>query len=407
VKKIQNALITETHLMNCPDTTFTVLLHHLLCNTQYENSFLWLREMEYVHGLLQYPEWKPTTDIFQFLAPHMLFQLQKGKIFFVFDASTEGFSPIYEFPFFDLLYYNCEKYKVDPKMIIYVSANLLDENNIDKYSKEKGVEPINVFSYPSFEQVLTYDQRYGRQRPIDQYNRTFGLCVDLHDDKYFSSLSRVNRDYRTLGTFMLCQSEIADKGLISHDRVRTLDQYKDLLYSQGYTDKQIKQWAKSLPLVVDRQDFSKNWAIDTPYEHIHARTIFQIVNETLVDDQHSTSLFYSEKSFKPMAQFQPFVIWGQTHANKYLSNLGYKTYDEWFDLSFDDEEDPIKRYKKLIQSLTETCKFLNGLSRQNRVEWRYKNKELLMHNYKKMLSTELSTEKLAKFLEKLNDRVSN
>jgi hypothetical protein len=107
-----------------------------------------------------------------------------------------------------------------------------------------------------------------------------------------------------------------------------------------------------------------------------------------------------------MVCFQPFVIYGQKGCNKHLKEIGYKTYEEWFDLSFDDEEDNILRYKKLLKSIKNTCEYLDSLSLTQQIDWRFKNKEILNHNYKIMCSSEYSKQKIISFLKNLNDTIN-
>jgi hypothetical protein len=97
------------------------------------------------------------------------------------------------------------------------------------------------------------------------------------------------------------------------------------------------------------------------------------------------------------------VIYGQKGINKHLKNIGYQTYEEWFDLSFDDEEDNILRYKKLLQTVRNTCSYLDSLTRDQKIEWRFKNEKLLEHNFNVMNQSLYSRNKLKKFLENLNE----
>ena len=76
-----------------------------------------------------------------------------------------------------------------------------------------------------------------------------------------------------------------------------------------------------------KNNFKINWAINTNFKSIFDKTLFHIANETEVDNFNNTALFYSEKTFKPISQMQPFVIYGQQGANKYLKELGYKTFN--------------------------------------------------------------------------------
>ena len=397
--KISKGLSINPYLGNCEDTVFTVMIRDATREHQYSEKF---KKTKYIHGLLQYPAWSQQSDIFTYISEENLTSLRNDNAFFIFDASTEGFSPTKDFPFFDVIYHNCEKYKIDPSMIIYVSSNLFDEANIIKYCKEKNKKPINVFSFLSFEKVV-------RNTSIT-LEKEEEHCNKIFKDKYFSSLSRVIRPYRSIATFLLCHSEIRDKALISHakfDNNINIQSWKENYKLQDYTDKQIKRWMKRLPLIIDKSNFRNNWALADDYYVIHRQTLFQIVNETIVDNYENTSLFYSEKTFRPIVCFQPFVIYGQKGCNQYLKKIGYKTYEEWFDLSFDTEEDNILRYKKLLSSIKETCKYLDNLSREHQIEWRFKNKKLLQHNFEVMTKSEWSMNKLIKFLEKVDDQINN
>lgn len=397
---IQNTLTNKDYICNTPDTIFTMLMRHAFKDNP--GNFPKLSNTFAVHGLLQYPHWEPTTDIFCYIKPEYLTQIQNKETFFIFDASTEGFVP---FKFFNMLYFNCKKYNVDPRMVIYVSSNLQDEENIKDYANKHNVAPLNVFSFVSFEQVLAVDGRKVNEALPIQYQTAVNKCNKKFNDKYFSSLSRLNRHYRSVATFILFNSKLRNKALISHDKINdALDGWiKDPQLSE-YTPKHIKRWTKSLPLIVDRKNFDRNWAINTPYRDIHDQTIFQIVNETEVDNSNGTALFYSEKTFRPVAHFQPFVIYGQKGCNHHLKNIGYKLYDEWFDLSFDFENDNIIRYKKLLASITDVCNRLDSMTRDQKIEWRFKNNEILKHNFKTMIESSYSKQKLLDFLQELEEK---
>lgn len=398
MQKIQDIIIENPYIANCKDTVFTVLLTHYFA----KNRKFGITNYKYVHGLIKYPKWECNTDIFQYIPKKIRKQLKKKVCFFVFDASTEGFSPVNHFPFFDILYYNCQKYSIDPKMIIYVSGNLKDEKNIKKYAENRKVCPFNVFSFVSFERVLAVDDKKQFEEIEVQYNRAYNACKEKFDGKYLSSLSRVNRDYRALASFLLCQEEFKDKILISQDVV-TSNRVKYMLetHQRSIDDEVIKNWCSQLPMVVDRDDFNINWAVNTPYHHIHDQTLFQIVNETLVDNYNNTSMFYSEKTFRPIACFQPFLIYGQKHCHKTLESLGYKLFYDLFDYSFDSEQDNLIRYEKILTTVREAVKYLDSLSAAEKINWRFKNQEILKHNFKTMIESKHTQLKLEKFLNEL------
>lgn len=58
---------------------------------------------------------------------------------------------------------------------------------------------------------------------------------------------------------------------------------------------------------------------------------FSMVAESCIDDNH----YISEKSFKPMAFQQGFLIWGSPNTLKYLHSLGFETFPHYIDESYD------------------------------------------------------------------------
>jgi hypothetical protein len=395
VIKIQDALFDNPFLSNQEITSFLVLLNDVIR----ENVPLHgLRKMEYIHGLLQYPKvWPVETDLFKFIKPENLEKMQSGKMFFIFDASTEGFSPIYDAPFFQILYNNCEQYNVNPENIMFISSNLLDEENLEMFCKERNIKKkIKIFSFVGFEHAIQH--KHGFLTTEMYLEEKIKIVNNTFKDKYFSSLSRLNRPLRTAAQFLLCQEEISKNALISHDTVneKQVEQLNRL-----FDQKIVNKWVQSLPLVVDRKDFNINWALDQSFSHIHDQTLFQIVNETEANNKFNTSLFYSEKTFRPVSELQPFIIYGQKRCNRAFNSIGYKLYTDWFDYSWDSEEDDIIRYKLLLESVKDLCSRLDSMTHNQKIEWRFKNKDVLLENYNMLFYKKFSKEKMFQFLSAL------
>ena len=62
--------------------------------------------------------------------------------------------------------------------------------------------------------------------------------------------------------------------------------------------------------------------------------------------------------------------------------MGFRTYEQWFDISqFDLETDPVVRFRKIKECVTNAVDHLKNLSIQERVKWRFMNQDILDHNY--------------------------
>jgi hypothetical protein len=95
------------------------------------------------------------------------------------------------------------------------------------------------------------------------------------------------------------------------------------------------------------------------------------------------------------------VIYGQQGINQKIKMLGFKTYEQYFDLSFDDEPDDILRYKKLLNSIETTVTHLKSLPREQQIAWRFKELYLLNYNREVFIKRENTRKQLEVFSNKL------
>lgn len=107
----------------------------------------------------------------------------------------------------------------------------------------------------------------------------------------------------------------------------------------------------NLPLTyddgIDPETYNPNY--DNKVEKFH-QSYLHIVTET----NHShTQLFFSEKIFKPIVHWQPFVIVGNPGSLALLKEFGYKTFGDYIDESYDRDVDVESRLRKIFQAVTE------------------------------------------------------
>ena len=386
---------TNIYLKGCRHSSFTGEFTFFKSNSK----------IKFVHSIIKYPNWKRDIDLFKFLSTSSLIHLKKTPhVFFLFDASTEGFDP-FEYYFFDNLYYNCKKYGISPRKIVFVSSNLKDEENIISYNLLKGIkESINVFSFLSFRKAVRdlYEDRINLQS-----EKNLTRCIKKTKrfyKNYFLSLSRAIRPHRTMAQYLLYENNIDKYAILSHDKLSKRDSY-GTCQNYNLDQKKFMEWTNNLPLIADTEDFETNHALRL-HEDLYHSSLFHIVNETHVDDFNNRSLFYSEKTFRPMIHLQPFLIFGQPFCNQKLQDYGFEIYDDYFDYSFDEELDTKKRYLKIIEAVKKTVTYLDSLNKFQRINWRYKNQEKLLHNFNLVMDYNLEKEKFNDVitqLEKISD----
>ena len=87
------------------------------------------------------------------------------------------------------------------------------------------------------------------------------------------------------------------------------------------------------------------------YEKPYNESCCSIVSESTVNE-----IFLTEKTWKPIIAKQLFVIHGSTGILKKLRELGFQTFNNIWDESYDTENDPDKK----IDMITDVCKFIKA-----------------------------------------------
>ena len=82
----------------------------------------------------------------------------------------------------------------------------------------------------------------------------------------------------------------------------------------------------------------------------HTESFVNIVSESLIS---SDTVFFSEKIYKPIFAAQPFILVGNPNSLRKLKDEGYRTFDKWWDESYDSETDFHCRMDKIIKVMEE------------------------------------------------------
>jgi hypothetical protein len=360
----------------------TTLTNYFSFN-EYRQLFSKHRDINYINLLLGYEQKiTATTDLFKFIDSNSIDNLRNGRTVLIFDATLEGYSET-DLPLKTCLCYNAFLYNIDPAKIFLFTGNFLDTD-----------DSINVI--PIFLLDTGWDCSTG---PKNISNSQIECFKNL--EKTILSLSRRNRFPRVVAHFALWKSQLRQDSIISQDALSTAATIStDILKTLELTADDWQEFKNALPLLAD----GNNFHINAPFDHLpnlHSKTLFSIVNETLISNYKNTSLFFSEKLLKPIINYQPMIIYGQPGINRKIQMLGFKTYEQYFDLSFDDEPDDVLRYKKLLTSVKNTADYLQSLSRDKQIEWRFKESELLIYNREVFIRKENTMKQLGVFSEKL------
>lgn len=131
------------------------------------------------------------------------------------------------------------------------------------------------------------------------------------------------------------------------------NQYID--YDLQYKD----NWYHNFPLTLENDNYEDNQPFILDKRFIE-ETYFNLVLETYCEVwTDEIQEFVTEKTYKPLLWFQPFVILSRPGALKNLQSLGFQTFPELFDESYDTILDTKKRMDAALKEVIKYSQYSN------------------------------------------------
>ena len=126
------------------------------------------------------------------------------------------------------------------------------------------------------------------------------------------------------------------------------------------TDK-IIEWLYKVPHSISTTDNVYNKWADITYQTV-ALADFHVVIETFFDPflshvngnykkGHAPN-FITEKMYKPIACKKPFIVFGPQYMLEDMRSMGYKTFNNFINESYDTEESSEKRLEMIVDEIT-------------------------------------------------------
>ena len=226
-------------------------------------------------------------------------------------------------------------------------------------------------------------------------------------EKLFLCWNRRFRPHRTILLLALEKLGLVDRSYYSMGYVdpefkshsfknsMPLDLNNDNYYGLGNTD--MDNVLKKLPLVIDGQTELQEMCTNATgkAKTFYENSLVSLVTETNWDLPHVTA---TEKTFKPFVEKHPFILVGVNGALKSMHELGFKTFSEFWDESYDEIEDFNQRLAKII----ELCKDIGTWDNEKILDFKRRVKPIIEHNYTVMKnsSTIEITDKIKEIIKK-------
>ena len=333
----------------------------------------------------------------------------------------------------EVIHRRAEEESFPTENIVLLSANHKDPENYRKWCKENNIKkPINWILLDWCEKAISSDYEHLTETFEDNFNykvqnidklkhylclmRRWKMPRVFHHMalNYFNLLEKgsvsailAKREIRSVFKDIdRTKMEMANAGEVTFSDCASLDDYEfnktlkdftflDLVIDEYQTRlkpeltelgkskflykirsrKNVEDFLLKLPLTIDKNHFD---ALDS-FHHwdssLYKDTIFSYVYETW---SYSTNMvFYSEKIYKCILNFHPFLTWANPDTIKYLNQNGYKTFSPYIDENYDTKYDIEERSTLLLKEMMRLC----DMSVKDLLDWYGNQSEILIHNY--------------------------
>lgn len=375
---------TDDHPIKWPHTLGEYMTKHLLPNEKtptndlekfvhkdFENA-IYIDKEEligktkylYVINVYQPLFFKYNNDAgFDYIDERILEDIRKGNCKLIITQDVEGYSGVEnsgnEFDF-KIIHDWAVKKGIEPREVVYINGNMISEKVAKAQNSDITVIPVtvqeawnNVFETHKIpDDIIKYD-------PVDS-------------EYLYLNYNRVPRTHRDYFNASLIRDNLYHLGKNSFNT--NLGIYHERLINE--IDPHIMPWVKELynrgPKLIDVDNSDNVVTVTVPLDN-YTSTFVNVVSETLYSNN---TLFFSEKTWKPIIVGSPFIYISSPGALQYLKDNGFKTFDKWWDESYDNEKDYRKRFDKIVNIL----KVLSEKPIKELIQMRKEMEEVCYHN---------------------------
>jgi len=310
--------------------------------------------------------------------------------YFLFDYTLEGTSYNEFFNFYQMLSVHGSSLDIPPNKIYFTSSNLYEETSYDQWQKIHSPDyHINVFSF-------CYWDHY-----INSTNKNFSIdqtIANIKDKHHFINFNRRLRTFRMGSIYKIFTSTIFKNTLISYDKLNKNIVVDSLTKLDIEFDLDLaEQLVDSSPSILDTDQFDTALEYTFP-DNIINNGLINLASETLCDTYNNTSLFYTEKTFKPIVYNCPVYILGQQNHNTLLEKCYYKNYNVYFEFVADSIVSHGQRIQQQIKYLENLNEQLCTMTVNQKIEWYLQGKDTLLYNKKVLKEQRYNKEQAQRLL---------
>lgn len=262
-----------------------------------------------------------------------------GKTKFIFDCSAEDF-----LPYIVLKIHRLAKFfegKIPYSSFVYATGAVNVEATYDNLvQKYKLSSRIHVISANYIE--------YGSKKKNAMFEFSGDYSVSSKG-KRFLCFNKVPRKHRVDLLELLLQRNLVKDGYVSFEGTAG---WLDNIDPQEYPS--VSREKDNFPLRLNITEERTN-PVDLIPEDLQyfINSYFSVVTETVfyATDDNDSSIFFTEKTYKPIICNHPFILVGRPGALKKLKEFGYKTFSPYIDERYDEIVDDKERLLAIVTEI--------------------------------------------------------
>jgi hypothetical protein len=300
------------------------------------------------------------------------------------------------FRLYDDFKMNLLEKEIPLKNVIYSDANVLlnEESNINDIKMIVSNYCANTVG--RFNNEHKNNLYHGSHTKSIQNRKVWEDSRDKIRSKHFLCYNRLPKPHRTTTVLSLYGNDNLDKGIVSFpdygmsswDVVENKEEYlkkehyKYFLQNdniitdyENYADRLLEK----LPLVLDKTDFTICHSVGINNIRHYLDSYFTICTESHCENREESgnALAFTEKAWKPITNFHPFIFVANAGSLEKLKAYGFKTFHPFIDESYDNIDNTGERFLAIEKEINKLC--LKPIEEIH--EWYWSIEETLKHNY--------------------------
>jgi len=257
------------------------------------------------------------------------------------------------------------------------------------------ISTIEYFEYRVSELMEEFkDNESPRNLKFENIEKTF-LCFNRNHREHRNNLLMLMHHANILDDCYYTMPKICPSQKTEWDVNIT----RECIHKHNVSPDTIDEVKHMLPLTVDTEDFSDAGKLANAWGdnvHLYNSSLISLVTETNFKDPF---VFNTEKIFKPISYRHPFIMVGPARTLEYLKSLGYKTFSELWDESYDTIDIPLDR----LTAIVNLCNDIRNLSVEDKKSLFYKSVAITEHNYALLKSIYSDPNKRRTYMHEFRD----